>query len=181
VLEVLPFGNQIATFGLKGSDVRAALEHGLSGYEEQSGSFPQIGGMRYTFDPNQPVGSRITSVEVRNADGGYSSLDPGAVYKMTSNEYLRAGGDGYDIFVTNAIDPYDGGALLSDALAEYIGAHSPVSQVTEGRIAIAEAGLPVSGGESLEGHLAGFVVLLGMTLIVVGLYLRQGHSARSRL
>ena len=173
VLEVLPFGNQIATFGLKGSDVRAALEHGVSDYEEQSGAFPQVGGMRYTFDPNQPVGSRITSVEVRNADGGYSPIDPGAVYKVTSNEYMRNGGDGYDIFVTNAIDPYDGGALLSDAVAEYIGAQSPVSPATEGRIAIGEARLPTAGGESSQGFIAGFVVLLGATLIVVGVYVRQ--------
>jgi len=173
VLEVLPFGNQIATFGLKGSDVRAALEHGVSDYEEQSGAFPQVGGMRYTFDPNQPVGSRITSVEVRNADGRYSPIDPGAVYKVTSNEYMRNGGDGYDIFVTNAIDPYDGGALLSDAVAEYIGAQSPVSPATEGRIAIGEARLPTAGGESSQGFIAGFVVLLGATLIVVGVYVRQ--------
>jgi 5'-nucleotidase/UDP-sugar diphosphatase len=174
VLEVLPFGNQIATFGLKGSDVRAALEHGVSGYEEQSGAFPQVAGIRYTFDPNQPAGSRITSVEVKNADGGYSPIDLGAVYKMTSNEYLRNGGDGYDIFANSAIDPYDGGALLSDAVAEYIGAYSPVSPATEGRIAIAGARLPIAGGESFEGYMAGFVVLLGATLIVVGVYLRQG-------
>jgi 5'-nucleotidase len=173
VLEVLPFGNQIATLGLKGSDVLAALEHGLSGYEEQAGAFPQVGGMRYTFDPSQPAGARITGVQVKGADGGYRTLDPDVVYKLTSNEYLRGGGDGYDIFVTNAIDPYDGGALLSDAVAEYIGAHSPVSPATEGRIAIGEAQLPTAGRESFAGSIAGFVVLLGATLIAVGLYLRR--------
>jgi hypothetical protein len=129
--------------------------------------------MRYTFDPEQPAGSRITSVQVKNPDGTYGPLDPDAVYKLTSNEYLRGGGDGYDVFATNAIDPYDGGALLADAVAEYIGAHSPVSPATEGRIVIGEAGLPVSGGESLDGYLAGFVVLLGATLIIVGAYMRQ--------
>jgi 5'-nucleotidase len=174
VLEVLPFGNQIATFGLKGSDVWAAVEHGVSGYEEQSGAFPQVGGMRYSFDPDQPVGSRIISVEVKEAGGGYSPLVLDAVYKVTANEYMRTGGDGYDIFASSAIDPYDGGALLSDAVAEYIGAHSPVSPATEGRITMAKATLPVAGGESFEGPLAGFVVLLGAVLIVVGVSMRQG-------
>ena len=173
VLEVLPFGNQISTFGLKGSDLWAALEHGVSGYEDQNGAFPQVGGMRYTFDPNQPAGSRITSVEVKSADGGYTPIDLGAVYKMTSNEYMRGGGDGYDILATNAIDPYDGGALLSDAVAEYIGAHSPVSPATEGRITIGQAGLPTAGGKSFEGFMAGFVVLLGAALIVAGVRMRQ--------
>ncbi len=129
--------------------------------------------MRYTFDPNQPAGSRITSVEVKNADGGYSPMDPGAVYKMTSNEYMRGGGDGYDILATKAIDPYDGGALLSDAVAQYIGAHSPVSPATEGRITIGQAGLPTAGGSSFEGLMAGFVVLLGAALIVAGVRMRQ--------
>ena len=67
VLEVLPFGNQIATFGLKGSDVWAALEHGVSEYEEQGGAFPQVGGLEYTFDASQPAGTRIVSVRVMNA------------------------------------------------------------------------------------------------------------------
>jgi 5'-nucleotidase len=60
--------------------------------------------------PVNPLGSRITGVEVKSADGEYSLLDPDSVYKLTFNEYMRGGGDGYDVLAANAIDPYDGGA-----------------------------------------------------------------------
>ncbi len=134
VLEVLPFDNQIATFGLTGADVWAALENGVSRYEDQSGRFPQVGGLTYVFVPGLEVGSRIVSVEVKNATGGYDPIDPEAVYKLTSNDFMRGGGDGYDVFADNAIDPYDSGAVLADAVAEYIAINSPVSPAVEGRI-----------------------------------------------
>ncbi len=173
VLEVLPFGNLIATFGLKGSDVWAALENGASEYEEGAGRFAQVGGLKYTFDPNQPVGSRIISVEVKNVDGSYSPIDMNAVYKLTSNDFMRLGGDGYEMFANNAIDPYDAGAVMADAVAEYIGGNSPVSPATEGRITVAEGMLPVAGGKSIEGYVAILAILVGATLIAGGLYVRR--------
>ncbi|NLG49081.1 MAG: multifunctional 2',3'-cyclic-nucleotide 2'-phosphodiesterase/5'-nucleotidase/3'-nucleotidase [Chloroflexi bacterium] len=134
VLEVLPFGNQIATFGLKGADVVAALEQGVSQVEEQKGQFPQVGGLRFSFDPNKPAGSRVIKVEVKNADGSYSPIKLDAVYQVASNDFMRQGGDGYTMFAENAIDPYDAGAVLADAVAEYIAAHSPINPAIEGRI-----------------------------------------------
>ncbi len=134
VLEVLPYGNQIATFGLTGADVWAALENGVSQFESEAGRFPQVGGLRYSFDPTQEVGARIVSVDVKNAVGGYDPIDLGTVYKLASNDFMRGGGDGYDVFANNAIDPYDAGAVLADAVADYIAANSPVSPAVEGRI-----------------------------------------------
>ncbi|MFQ5595289.1 MAG: bifunctional metallophosphatase/5'-nucleotidase [Anaerolineae bacterium] len=134
VLAVLPFGNQIATFGLTGADIWAALENGVSCYEDQCGRFPQVGGLRYYFDPSLEAGSRIVSVDVKNAGGGYEPIDLDTVYELVSNDFMRRGGDGYDMFADNAIDPYDSGAVLADAVAEYIGENSPVSPAVEGRI-----------------------------------------------
>lgn len=179
VLEVLPFGNLIATFGLKGSDVWAALENGVSQYEEQAGRFPQVGGLRYAFDPGQPAGSRITSVEIENADGSYSPIDLDAVYQIVSNDFMRQGGDGYDMFANNAIDAYDAGAVLADALAEYIGTYSPVNPAVEGRITQVEApeALPVTGGEPAGELAASFVLLAGLTLIAIGIHARRRKEA----
>ena len=134
VLEVLPYGNQIATFGLTGADVWAALENGVSCFEDQCGRFAQVGGLRYSFDPTLEAGSRIVSVDVQNAVGGYDPIVLDTVYKLVSNDFMRRGGDGYDMFAENAIDPYDFGAVLADAVADYIGDNSPVSPAVEGRI-----------------------------------------------
>ena len=176
VLEVLPFGNLISTFGLKGSDVWAALENGVSQIEDVKGRFPQVGGLRYSFDPNQPAGSRIVSVEVKNPDGTYSSIDLDAVYKVASNDFMRHGGDGYDMFAENAIDAYDAGALLDDAVAQYIKLHSPVSPALEGRITKVEvAALPVTGGVISIGEPAYFLV--GFSLFALGWAIRRRQDA----
>ncbi|MFX9665239.1 5'-nucleotidase C-terminal domain-containing protein, partial [Acinetobacter baumannii] len=68
VLSVLPFPNTVATFQLKGSDLVAALENGLSQIEEGAGRFPQVSGMKYSFDRSKPAGSRVFSVEVKEGD-----------------------------------------------------------------------------------------------------------------
>jgi len=181
VLEVLPFGNQIATFGLKGSDVWAALENGVSQFEDQKGCFPQVGGLKYTFDPSQAVGSRIVSVEVKNADGSYGPIDLNAVYEVASNDFMRHGGDGYDMFADDAIDPYDAGALLADSVAEYIGAHSPVSPAVEGRITKVEAPaeLPTTGGESVQVPAASLILVLGVMLVASGVYARRRERSKA--
>lgn len=120
VLTVLPFGNQISTFGLRGSDVIKALENGVSQVESGAGRFPQVGGMRYTFDPQRRPGNRILSVEVKNPDGTFSPLDPNEIYIVTSNDFMRRGGDAYTVFLDNAINPYDSWAVLADAVVEYL-------------------------------------------------------------
>ncbi len=134
VLEVLPFGNLIATMQLRGEDLWAALENGVSRWQLGDGRFPQVGGMRYIFDPTRPAGSRIVAVQVRGADGLYRPLDRDAIYKVVTNDFLRRGGDGYSVFLTKAINPYDAGAVMADAVAEYIGMKSPVAPIVEGRI-----------------------------------------------
>lgn len=137
ILTVLPFGNLISTFELSGAEIVDALEHGVSRADnpanEGTGRFPQVSGMRYSWSPTQPVGARIISAEVRNPNGSYISIDLNATYKVASTGFLRKGGDGYDVFV-GARNAYDFGAVLSDAVQEYITAYSPVAPQIEGRI-----------------------------------------------
>ncbi len=134
VLTVLPFGNLVSTFSLSGADVLAALENGVSRIEDGAGRFPQVSGMRYTFDPAAEAGSRIVSVEVIGEDGSFTPLDLEAVYSVASNDFMRRGGDGYSVFAENAINPYDFGRPLDQVLADYIAANSPINPQIEGRI-----------------------------------------------
>jgi 5'-nucleotidase len=196
VLTVLPFGNLIATFDLSGAELVQALENGVSRAEnpenEGTGRFPQVAGLRYSWNPDQPAGSRIVSVEVRNADGSYTPVDPAATYKVVSNDFMRNGGDGYEAFV-NARNVYDSGPSLDQAVQEYIAAFSPVSPQLEGRISrvggtvpttsapaaptTAPAGetpqvLPTSGG--VVSYLPELITgLAGLGLLGTGLWLRR--------
>jgi 5'-nucleotidase len=134
VLTTLPFQNSIATLKLKGSDFVAALENGLSQVDQGGGRFPQVAGVRYVWDKARPVGSRVVSVELRRPDGSYGPFDPNAIYTVATNDFMRRGGDGYTVLRDRAIDPYDFGPGLDDALAGYIRANSPVRISTDGRI-----------------------------------------------
>lgn len=181
VLEVLPFGNTIATFKLKGADVVAALENGVSRAEnpenEGTGRFPQVAGLHYTWNPDLPVGSRIISVEVENPDGTFSPIDHDAVYKVAANNFMRQGGDDYSVFAEKAIDPYDFGPTLDRAVANYIAAHAPVEPVVEGRITRSEeaapAALPKTGGEGTPLSLPLAATAAGFALASAGALVRR--------
>jgi len=144
VIEVLPFNNNVATMGLTGADLRAALENGVSRAEspdnEGTGRFPQVAGLRFSWDASKPAGERIVSVEVQNADGSFGALDPTAVYQVAANTFMRTGGDGYTVLADKAINPYDFGPTLNEAVAQYIGVNSPLTVQLEGRITRVDAG-----------------------------------------
>jgi 5'-nucleotidase/UDP-sugar diphosphatase len=121
ILDVLPFGNSIATFEITGTHLISALENGLSRYGAVSGSgrFPQVAGIRYIFNPQYQIGSLLISVEVRTLEG-YAPIDPAHIYRVATNDYVRTGGDGYTIFRDFAIHPYDYGPPLDETLEDYI-------------------------------------------------------------
>jgi 5'-nucleotidase / UDP-sugar diphosphatase len=133
VLTVLPFQNTIATFQIKGADLVAALENGTSQMEDGAGRFAQVGGMKYSFDRSKPVGSRVSAVMVKEGDA-FVAIDPAKTYGVVTNNYVRGGGDGFKMFATNAVNPYDFGPNLEQAVADYIAANSPYKPYTDGRI-----------------------------------------------
>lgn len=133
VLMVLPFQNTLATFELSGAAVVAALENGASQIEEGAGRFAQVSGLRYTIDTAAPAGSRVSEVMVQ-AEGAWVPIDPAASYGVVSNNFLRAGGDGYAMFRDEAVNAYDYGPDVADVLAEYLAERTPYTPVTDGRI-----------------------------------------------
>lgn len=133
VLTVLPFQNTVATFQLKGEDIRAALENGVSQIDDGAGRFMQVSGLKYSFDRSKPAGSRVVSVEVKEGDA-FAPLDPAKTYIVAANNYVRTGGDGFKVFATKAINAYDFGPNLEEAVAAYITANSPYKPYTDGRI-----------------------------------------------
>lgn len=133
VLTVLPFQNTVATFQLTGADVKAALENGLSQIQDGAGRFPQVSGLKYSFDKSKPPGSRVVSVDVREGDA-FVPLDPSKTYGVVSNNYMRAGGDGYTVFAQNGKNAYDFGPNLEQVVADYLGAHNPYKPYLGGRV-----------------------------------------------
>jgi 5'-nucleotidase / UDP-sugar diphosphatase len=153
LLTVQPFGNLTSTFEITGADVIAALENGVSAVvvtdgvvsrDDLSGRFPQVSGIRYTFDPTQAEGSRIVSVEVEGEDGTFSPIDEAATYTVVTNNFVRNGGDGYTVFAENAVAPYDFGLVDYETTANYfleLGTITEEQAQTQGRITMTGAEL----------------------------------------
>ena len=137
IFTVLPFQNTVATFQLTGAGVLAALENGVSQVADGAGRFPQVSGMRYTWDADAEPGSRIVSAEV-DMDGSWEAIDPEAVYGVVSNNYMRSGGDGYSVFAADGMNAYDFGPGLEQVVADYIAENSPYTPYVDGRISAAE-------------------------------------------
>jgi len=127
VITVLPFGNTAMALRVKGSDLRAALEHGISEYPAEEGLFPQVSGIKFTFNPNKNPGERILEVWIKG-----EKLDPAKDYVVATNDFMAAGGDGYTMFTDAPIVKEAGG--LEEVVMEYLENRSPVAPGLEGRI-----------------------------------------------
>ncbi|WP_157016338.1 5'-nucleotidase C-terminal domain-containing protein [Mesorhizobium xinjiangense] len=147
VLSVLPFQNTLATFQLTGKDVVASLEGGVSRIEEGAGRFPQVAGLRYTFDASVgPEEGRITAVEVRE-NGEWAPIDEAKTYGVVTNNFMRNGGDGYALFKSNGQNAYDFGPGLEQVLADYLAETGPYTPMLEGRI----SAVPMPAEEEASG------------------------------
>ncbi len=182
VLEVLPFGNTIALVTLTGAQIQEALENGLSQVEDVAGRFPQIAGMRFVWNPAAASGSRVVDMQLRNADGSYSSIDPNATYRVATNNYMLGGGDGYEVFEQGS-EQLDTGYIMADEVMDYIQANSPVSPSVDGRIV--EGDQPFDQGAATPATLPNTneapvlplaaIVIIAAAMVLGGITLRQAR------
>jgi len=129
VLKILPFANKIVKLEVSGEALRAALESGLSQVERIAGRFPQVSGIRYTFDPNRPAGSRLIAVSV-----GGRPLEPQARYSLATFDFIMGGGDGYTMFQqAKVLVKPENGPMDSDLILDRLKA-GPIAPVLDGRI-----------------------------------------------
>ncbi|HEX7177139.1 MAG TPA: bifunctional UDP-sugar hydrolase/5'-nucleotidase, partial [Pyrinomonadaceae bacterium] len=102
VLSILPFNNELEVIEVTGALLLEALENGVgrTAPGAEPGRFPQVSGMKYSFDASLPAGQRIKSVTV-----GTRPLDPARSYTLATTRYIAVGGDGYDMLQAAARVP----------------------------------------------------------------------------
>ena len=76
--------------------------------------------------------ARLVALDVATA-AGWAPIEPGRVYRVVTNNFLRTGGDGYTMLRDRAIDPYDSGPSLDDVVAAAITASGSFAPRTAGR------------------------------------------------
>ena len=130
ILSELPFGNKTVVTEIPGSQVLAALENGFSQVEDGAGRFPQVAGLQVVYDPKAPPGSRVASVMVNG-----KPLDTNAVYKVATNDYMLAGGDGYTALGGGKVIVNEQAAnLMANDVMTYVTKIGHVTSKVEGRI-----------------------------------------------
>jgi 5'-nucleotidase len=133
VLSILPFKNRVVKIELDGATLRQALEHGVarSAEDAEPGRFPQVSGVRFTFDATRPAGSRIVNLTVNG-----KALDLKKNYTLATNDYLAIdGGDGYAIFKgTRLLIPREQAQFDSDVLRAAIATQKSIAPKVDGRI-----------------------------------------------
>jgi 2',3'-cyclic-nucleotide 2'-phosphodiesterase (5'-nucleotidase family) len=150
VFKVLPFGNTLAIMNLKGSEIKAALEHAVkTAPGTANGAFLQVSGLRFTYDSTKPVNEKVITIEVKNADGTYTALDLTKNYYVATNIFTAKGGDGFTMFA----DAYAQGRVSEpgfvdwEMFRDYIAAqpNKVVDAKVEGRIVAKVAATAFSG------------------------------------
>ncbi len=133
VLSMLPFKNKVVKLEMNGALLRQVLEHGVarSAEDAEPGRFPQVSGMRFTFDARRPAGSRITEIAVNG-----QPLDEKRSYTLATADYLAIdGGDGYEMLKSaRVLIPRERAQLDSDVVQAAITARKTIAPKTDGRI-----------------------------------------------
>ncbi len=113
IYSVLPFDNTLAVIELRGMDIIEALEHSCRLLPEQNGGFLQVSGITFEVMPDAVVGARVINVKV---DG--RPISTGGYYTVATNDFLAAGGDGYEILKNGKLVA-DTGIMLRDVMVDY--------------------------------------------------------------
>ena len=124
-----PFRNQLVTVTLTGAGIKAALEQQWT--DERRPRILQISnGFSYSWDSTRPSGARIDAASMK-LDGAL--IEPEKTYRVTINNYLALGGDGFVAFKQGADAQF--GVYDNDALFAYFESHSPIARSVLERIA----------------------------------------------
>jgi len=112
---VQPFDNKLVTMNLTGANLYSLLEEQFTP-NQTSTKMLQVSGIIYHYNLANAVGSRITSLTLKD---GTPILKDATTYTVTMNEYLATGGDKFSTFLlgTNVVRP---GVSDLDALVEYV-------------------------------------------------------------
>ena len=111
---VLRFNNGLVVVSLTAGQLVELMEHSV-GFDEvgklAGGRFPQVAGMRFSFDPSLPSGQRVRSLAVvddggtvtdRIVESGALSGDPARRIKLVTLDFLANGGDSYPFAVPDS-------------------------------------------------------------------------------
>ena len=123
-----PFRNQLVTLTLTGMQIKNMLEQ--QWLDPGRARILQVSrGFSYVWDGAKPYGDRVV-VDRMSLNG--QRIDPAMNYRVTVNNYLAVGGDGFTVLKAGTAQRF--GVYDVDALYAYFQANSPVAPAPADRI-----------------------------------------------
>ncbi len=120
ILAVQPFGGTLVLLDLTGAQIMAVLNYAAT-VGPGSGAFLHVSGLKWTNNKGRP----------QKVLCGDRALDLDKTYKVVTNNFMAAGGDGY--IMLKDLPRIDSGFVDADALREYIANQGKVDTRVEGR------------------------------------------------
>ena len=121
VFAAQPFRNKLVTLTLSGTQIREMLEQ-----QWRDPTRPRIlqvsRGFCYSWDAAKPYGEHVDAASMK-LNG--AAIEPAKSYRVTVNDYLALGGDGFAVLKDGASKQY--GGYDDEALFAFVGANSPIS------------------------------------------------------
>jgi 5'-nucleotidase/UDP-sugar diphosphatase len=129
VFKTMPYANEVLVVDLTGKDLFTTLTRSVRGArDEEDGGFLQVSGVRFEVDGKTP----------KNVLVARQPLDVSRVYKVAITDFMRTGGDGYDVFVGKAAVAT--GLPLRELIVDTIRQNGVIDAKTDGRIVRIERG-----------------------------------------
>jgi 5'-nucleotidase len=122
VFAMQPFGNNLVVKTLTGTQLKALLEQQfrvVNGAPKLVSLLVPSENFRFAYDLSKPEGQRIVSMKLNGRP-----IDPARSYRVTVNNFLASGGDGFSV-LAEGTDTFDAGLDL-DALEAWL-ATNPAS------------------------------------------------------
>jgi 5'-nucleotidase len=123
-----PFRNRLVTMTLSGSQLKDMLEQ--QWLDPKRPRILQVSvGFSYIWDASKALGERVMADKM-TLNG--KPIEPATGYRVTLNDYLAVGGDGFTIAKQGASPQY--GVYDADALFAFFKAHGPIGPLPPTRI-----------------------------------------------
>jgi 5'-nucleotidase len=129
---VQPFGGKLVTLTLTGSQIETMLEQqfeGCDGNQTIRRILQVSQGFEYAWNAAGPICDKVDPGTIRI---GGARIEPDRDYRVTVNDFLAEGGDGFRVFLEGRDRSI--GVTEIQALEEYLKRHSPVASPPRNRI-----------------------------------------------
>jgi 5'-nucleotidase len=117
IFAIEPFGNSLVVRTLTGAQLKRVLEQQFAVVDGKAQKRPSTlipsANFSFAFDLSRPQGGHIVTMMLNGRP-----VDPAARYRVTVNNFLASGGDGYSV-LTEGTDTFDAGLDL-DALEAWL-------------------------------------------------------------